>query len=283
MVFFNWYFATIMIMKDRELKEFQQFILNWYKKNKRDLPWRRTDNPYHIWVSEIMLQQTQVARVIPKYEVFLKRFPTIQKLAKAQLKDVLSLWQGLGYNRRGKFLYLGAKYVVENLRGVIPSEQKELQKIPGIGLYIAGAISAFAYNQPAVFIETNIRTVFIHHFFKDVKLIHDKDLMVLIEKTLPRKKAHAWYSALMDYGTYLKSSGFSHNAKSKHYTKQSKFEGSFRQLRAQILKMVLEKSRTEKQLKSALKDRTEVDIQKALELLIKEKIIQKKKGKYEAV
>jgi A/G-specific adenine glycosylase len=274
-------FATIMTMKDLGLKKFQQFVLDWYKKNKRDLPWRRTDNPYHIWVSEIMLQQTQVARVIPKYEAFLKRFPTAQKLAKAELKDVLILWQGLGYNRRGKFLYLGAKYVVENLKGVIPQSQKELQNIPGIGPYIGGAISAFAYNQPAVFIETNIRTVFIHHFFKDSKSVHDKEIMTLIEKTLPRTKAHTWYSALMDYGTYLKSNGFSHNAKSKHYTKQSKFEGSFRQLRANILKKVLEKPQTEKQLQSFLKDKNKTEIQKALQLLVKEKMIQKEKGKYQ--
>ena len=272
-----------------DLKKFQRFVLSWYKKNKRDLPWRHTENPYRIWVSEIMLQQTQVIRVIPKYKAFLSQFPTVRKLAKVQLKDVLLVWQGLGYNRRGKHLYEGAKYVVENLKGVIPQKQHELRKVPGIGPYIAGAICAFAYNQPTVFIETNIRTVFIHHFFNPqgrtlrVERVSDGEILEILEKTLPKVKSRVWYSALMDYGSYLKANGFSHNAKSKHYTKQSKFEGSFRQLRAKILKIVLEKSQTEKQLRIVSKDRTKVEIKKALRLLVKESIIQKKKGKYEIV
>lgn len=246
----------------RELKSF-------YKKNKRaHLPWRKTRDPYKILVSELMLQQTQVARVIPKYDAFLKKFPTWQKLANAFLSDVLKEWQGLGYNRRAKYLHEAAKIVSskEVLRsGEIyrtPSRKasasqfttKFLESLPGIGPYTARAISVFAYNRPEVFIETNIRTVFMHHFYKGESFVNvkvdDKDLLPLIERELKKSNMEPrdFYAALMDYGSHLKKSGIRINNKSKHYTKQSRFEGSRRQKQAAKLRKLLAKGASEKEL-----------------------------------
>ncbi|HVV38997.1 MAG TPA: A/G-specific adenine glycosylase [Candidatus Paceibacterota bacterium] len=221
----------------RDLKSF-------YKTQKRDLPWRHTHDPYKILVSEIMLQQTQALRVIPKYEAFIKKFPTPQRLAKAKLSDVLKLWSGLGYNRRAKFLHESAK--------ILARDGWTGEKLPGVGPYTAAAVEAFAHNKPTTFIETNIRTVFIHYCFKrraDV-LVPDLQILPLIEKALKqsRMQPRDFYAALMDYGSYLKQRGIKLNARSKHYTKQSKFKGSYRELRGAILRAVLEKPKTIDQL-----------------------------------
>jgi len=219
--------------------KFKEVVWNFYKKEGRNLPWRHTKNPYRIWVSEIMLQQTQVARVLPKYKAFLKHFKTIHMLAEASLSEVLLYWQGLGYNRRAKLLHEGATYIVKNCHGVFPKEN--LKDIPGIGPYTEGAIQAFAYNKPVVCIETNIRTVYLHHFFKDRKDVSDTEILPLIEKTLDIENPREWYWALMDYGAHLKRSGVQLNKKSKHYTKQSTFKGSEREVRGAIIKILLAK------------------------------------------
>ena len=185
-------------------------------------------------VSELMLQQTQVDRVVPKFLEFTRRFPDFQRLAAASLGDVLVAWQGLGYNRRAKYLHELAKAVVQ--LGALPSSFDELTKLPGIGKNTAGAILAYAFDQPAVYIETNIRTVYLHHFFADQFDVDDKQLLPFIEKTLEHDEPRAWYSALMDYGTYLKKEGFGRNSASKHYKRQSKFDGSTRQTRGAILR-----------------------------------------------
>ncbi len=233
----------------RELKRF-------YKKEGRShLPWRKTKDPYKILVSELMLQQTQVARVIPKYERFIQVFPSFAALAKAPLSNVLLEWQGLGYNRRAKFLHETAKIITKEFKGKFPNTAEEIEELPGIGHYTAGAISAFAFNKPEVFIETNIRTVFTHHYFEQgptllTKKIDDKELLPLIERDLKKSKMEPrdFYAALMDYGSYLKASGIRINNKSKHYTKQSKFEGSTRQKRAAALRDALKKGVSEKDL-----------------------------------
>jgi A/G-specific adenine glycosylase len=254
-------------------KRFQNTVWAWFSENKRDLPWRHTTNPYNILVSEIMLQQTQVPRVVEKYKEFLRAFPTVKKLASADLKDVLLVWQGLGYNRRGKFLWQAAKDIQERFGGRFPKNYEDLVGLPGVGDYTAKAVLTFSQNQRYVFVETNIRTVFFHHFFKDKKDVHDKEILELVEKTLPKDgKYREWYSALMDYGTYLKSQGLGQNNKSKHYTKQSKFRGSFRQLRAQILKLWLEKPRTLTWLYKNI-DRDKEEIKKALQSLRDEGLI----------
>lgn len=233
------------------VKKFQQTIWEFYKKNGRhDLPWRKTRDPYKVWVSEIMLQQTQVARVIPKYNLFLKKFPTVKALAKAKQKDVLEAWQGLGYNRRGLNLKKAAELVTK--KGNIVLDPLKLQELPGIGHYTASAIVTFSKNTPLFFIETNIRTVFIYFFFQSRETVEDKEIMEKIKKTFPDHSPREWYYALMDYGSMLKQQKGSRilHRKSSSYAKQSAFKGSGREVRSAILKYML---RTSTSLISAVK------------------------------
>jgi len=253
---------------------FQKLIWNFYAKNKRNFPWRETQDPYKIMVSEVMLQQTQTIRVLPKYQTFLSKFPTIQILAKSQVSDVLELWSGLGYNRRAKFLHQTAVYITENLNCVFPQTEKELQKIPGIGSYTAAAILVFSYNQPLNLIETNIRRVFIHHFFKDQENISDKQLFPLIEQELAKQNSKEWYYALMDYGAELIKQVPNPNRRSKHYNKQSKFEGSIRKIRGEIIKqLIAHKTIPQTQLIKYIPNETEERIIEALEGLKKDNMI----------
>lgn len=218
---------------------FRRTVKAFSCKNRRSMPWRETTDPYCIVVSEIMLQQTQVERVWGKYQVFTQKFPDFQSLASAPLQDVLSLWQGLGYNRRALALRKTAEIVVAEHGGVLPASVEQLRKLPGIGHATASSIAAFAFNIPTVFIETNIRRVFIHHFFHDRADVHDAEIMPLVEKTLDRKHPREWYYALMDYGTALKKELPNPNRRSRHYTKQPRFEGSARQKRGAILRFIL--------------------------------------------
>lgn len=224
---------------DRMQKEFIETVWDYYHEHGRDLPWRQpepdgTFDPYKIMVSEVMLQQTQVARVIPKYEAFLAQFPSLQSLSAASLADVIKAWSGLGYNRRAKFLWQAAQAI----GAPFPDTREGLSALPGIGMNTAGAILAYAYNQPVVFVETNIRTVYIHHFFADRTDVHDKELLPFIEKTLDREMPREWYWALMDYGVFLKSTVGNMSQNSKHYTKQSTFQGSKRQIRGEVLRQL---------------------------------------------
>lgn len=211
-----------------------------YHTHSRDLPWRRTRNPYRILVSEVMLQQTQVGRVERYYKSFLKEFPMIRTLAAAPLADILGAWQGLGYNRRALMIKRLAERVAEEYGGKLPADIKLLDDLPGIGVNTAGAIMAFAFNKPSVFIETNIRRVFIHFFFSGKSKVHDRDILSLVENTLDRKNPREWYYALMDYGAYLGQKVQENpNRRSRHYTRQSRFEGSDRQIRAGIVRVFL--------------------------------------------
>jgi A/G-specific adenine glycosylase len=224
-----------------QISSFQSFLHSYYKRNRRDLPWRNTDNPYHILVSEIMLQQTQVERVIQKYDRFVSRFPDTASLAGATLKEVLELWQGLGYNRRAISLIKLAGIIVSKYQGELPVDAEQLVKLPGIGQATAGCILAFAFRKPSVFIETNIRRVFIHHFFQDREGVHDNEIMPLVEATLDRSNPRDWYYALMDYGSQLKKEMENPNKKSAHYARQAPFEGSDRKIRGTILKVLVGK------------------------------------------
>lgn len=224
------------------MKSFRNLVYSYYAKYARNsLPWRKTRDPYRILVSEIMLQQTQVPRVLAQYQPFIQKFPTVHSLAKAPLSDILALWQGLGYNRRALALKKLAQEVVTKFAGKIPQDREILKTLPGIGEATSGALCAFAFNQPVAFIETNIRSVFIHHFFTDTQNISDAQLFPYIEKALDRKNARKWYYALMDYGVYLKDHTLNPSRKSLHYRKQSHFQGSNRQIRGQILKTLLVK------------------------------------------
>lgn len=223
----------------KDIQTFQSIVWEYYRENYRPMPWREDPSGYHVLVSEIMLQQTQVPRVMVKFEEFMTAFPNIYDLAEAPLSEVLTVWKGLGYNRRAKFLHEAAKQIVSDFDGDIPKDYKDLVSLKGIGPNTAGAIQAYVYNQPVIFIETNIRRVFIHHFFEDKIGVEDKELLPLIESELPKDNPREWYWALMDYGTFLKTIVPNPNRRSKHYTKQSKFEGSRRQLRAQILDFIV--------------------------------------------
>lgn len=230
-----------MKLSKNKINLFQNFIWDFYQKSGRFFVWRNVADPYKIVVSEIMLQQTQTYRVEQKYEQFVAELSTFEHLADAPLRTVLSLWQGLGYNRRALYLQQIAKKVINEYDGQLPNNPTILETFPGIGKATAASICAFAFNRPTVFIETNIRTVFIHSFLSQQVSIADKSIMPLIEQTLDKLKPREWYYALMDYGVLLKKS-YPHIAKkSAHYSKQSKFEGSNRQIRGLIIKILTEK------------------------------------------
>jgi len=269
-------------MKKLAATQFKKTVWSFYYKNKREMLWRETRDPYKILVSEVMLQQTQVSRVLKKYPEFIEAFPSLDILAKAPLKRILSVWQGMGYNRRAIALKNIADEVVREYGGVIPDDPILLAKFPGIGKNTAGAIATFAFNKPSVFIETNIRRVFIHHFFshKNHHSVRDKDILPLIEKTLDRKNPREWYWALMDYGSALPKTVMNPNKKSRHYAKQKPFKGSNREVRGLILRILLEKgSLPPAQLKAYI-DRPE--LHKNLNDLVHEGFL-KKKGKLYAL
>lgn len=221
-------------------QKFQKVVWGYTRTHRRDFPWRRTKNPYRILVSEVMLQQTQTERVVPKYRLFLRRFPNFQSLARAKTRDVLRVWQGLGYNRRALALKRLSEIVIRDYHGKLPNDPKILVTFPGIGEATAGAISAFVFGKPVPFIETNIRRAFIHHFFRyRRKKVTDAEILTLITKTMDRKNPREWYWALMDWGATLRKLKKNPNTKSVRYRTQSKFKGSNRELRGKILALLL--------------------------------------------
>ncbi len=225
-----------------QIRAFRKKIYDYFDAEGRDLPWRKRLNPYRVLVSEIMLQQTQVERVVQKYQEFLSAFPDFSALASAPLPKLLALWSGLGYNRRALALKALAQKVMEDYSGKLPKEAEELIALPGIGKYTAGAVRTFAFNKPTVFIDTNIRRVYIHEFLRTDENIHDHDLMPLVEQTIDKANPRKWYNALMDYGTMLKQKHVNPNRKSVHYVRQSPFANSNRQIRGKILKALVIRS-----------------------------------------
>ena len=224
-------------------KIFKLIIKGHSIQGRRPMPWRDLITPYRVVVSELMLQQTQVLRVMEKFPQFIQRFPDFATLSQASLADILEAWQGLGYNRRAKYLHAISRQIIEEWKGDLPQDPETLITLPGIGRATAGSISAFAFNQPVVFIETNIRRVFIHHFFTQEDIVADADIIPLVEKTLDHMNPREWYYALMDYGTWLAGRTENPNRRSRHYAKQSTFEGSDRQIRGQLLKRLLTEKR----------------------------------------
>jgi A/G-specific adenine glycosylase len=223
----------------RVIESFRELILSRYRTHPRPMPWRETRDPYAILVSEVMLQQTRVERIVERYPLFLAAFPDISALAGASVAEVLAAWQGLGYNRRGIALKRAAEEVVDRFGGKIPKTEGELASLPGIGPYTAGAIAAFAFGSPAVFIETNIRSVFLHFFCADREGVPDRELFPLVATTLDRNDPRQWYYALMDYGVRLKKAHPNPSRRSRHHTVQSAFKGSNREIRGAILKTLL--------------------------------------------
>jgi A/G-specific adenine glycosylase len=232
---------------------------------------------YPVLVSEIMLQQTQVDRVIPFYKRFMKQFPSAKALAAAPLGEVLVAWQGLGYNRRAKMLHQAAKVLaVRRVKTVT-----DLETLPGVGPYTARAVAAFAFNIDTPVIETNIRTVIIHHFFNDAKQVTDAEIENVLVEVLPLGRSREWYSALMDHGAYLKRQGISHNARSQSYSKQAKFAGSLREARGAILRKLAVSGFTPPEtLTALLGEKRRAQMRTALRALFSENLIEKRGSAY---
>ena len=243
--------------------------------------WRKTQDPYRILVSEVMLQQTQVDRVIDKFEQFISAFPDFKALHRASLAEVYSIWTGLGYNRRALALKKIARIVVDDFNGRLPDSIEPLSSLPGIGKATASSLCAFAFNKPTVFIETNIRTVFIHRFFKDRASVDDSEIAPIAEKALDIKDPYKWYSALMDYGTMLKKRYPGLTRKSSRYKRQSPFHGSRRQIRGMLLRMLLESPKqTETVLMKKIGTEKKELLHEILAELIVEGMIKCDRGKY---
>lgn len=221
------------------MREFRERVWEFYREHSRDLPWRREVTPYGVFVSEVMLQQTQVARVMERWGRWLRRWPGFEALAAASVAEVLEEWQGMGYNRRALWLREAAGMVVAEYGGVLPRSVADLRRLPGVGPNTAGSVAAFAYDEPTVFIETNIRRVFLHEWFGDREGVSDAELLPLVEAAVDRESPREWYWALMDYGSWLARQVVNPNRRSKHYAVQSRLEGSVRQLRGEVLRRLL--------------------------------------------
>lgn len=228
-----------MASESDELARFIDKVRREGERLYRDLPWRRTRDPYAVWVSEAMLQQTQVSRVDGRWQRWLARFPSVEALAAADQADVLAEWQGLGYNRRALALKRAAEAVADQ-GGEVPSSVDALVKLPGIGPATAAGIRAFAFDLPAVYLETNVRTVFLHELFPDAERVPDSALVPLVREACPEEGARRWYYALLDYGAHLKRTVPNPSRRSASHTRQSAFEGSRRQKRAALVRLLLE-------------------------------------------
>ncbi|MDE1919408.1 MAG: A/G-specific adenine glycosylase [Patescibacteria group bacterium] len=266
---------------------FRQTVWRFYRAHGRhDLPWRKTRDPYKILVSEVMLQQTQVERVIPFYRTFLKKFPTVRALARAPLSDVLKSWQGLGYNRRAKLLQDAAQELARTpLSATRSNLVQRLEELPGVGPYTARAVAAFAFNQNGIIIETNIRTAIIYHFFPKGNTtiygsISDRQVEKVLAETLPQGKSREWYSALMDYGAHLKKSGVRLNARSRHYAKQSRFAGSLREVRGAILRELALGELAGAALTKLFSKSRHAQLRAALAALMKEGLVRMRNRRY---
>ncbi len=226
------------------LDSFIEHVCEQGRQHYRDLPWRNTDDPFTVLTSEVMLQQTQVSRLQKHWDGWLDLFPSAEALAAAPLSVVLEAWQGMGYNRRAINLKRCAETIVEDHGGKVPSDAEELLALPGVGPATAAGVRVFAFQMPDVYLETNVRTVFLHHFFPDEDEVDDKRLIPLVEQTCPQpgdeRDVRSWYYALLDYGAQLKKELVNPSRRSKHYSRQSTFEGSRRQKRAYLLRRVLE-------------------------------------------
>ncbi len=225
-----------------QLIKFRDIVLKEGSKLYRTMPWRETRDPFHILLSEVMLQQTQVERVVGYYEKFIDKYPLVKDLAMAPLSEVIHMWSGLGYNRRAKWLHESAQKIMNDFDGKLPGNIENLTSLPGIGRNTAAAICVYGFGKTENYIETNIRTVYIYHLFTDDReAVHDDKILELQDKILlsgvdPRK----WYLSLMDYGTYLKKEHGNISQRSKSYRKQSKFKGSVREVRGALLKLFLQ-------------------------------------------
>lgn len=261
--------------------EFRSIIYSYYAEAPRSFPWRENLNPWGVLVSEFMLQQTQTDRVIPYWKRWMECWPSPGSLAASPLEAVLREWSGLGYNRRARYLWNCASVIAGEHGDQVPTTPEALLSLPGIGPYTAGAVACFAYNYPAVFIETNIRAVMIHFFFQNREQVDDAEIFPILKEALDHDNPRKWYWALMDYGAALKKAAPNPGRKSVHYTKQSPFEGSFRQLRGALIRsLVSEGPGSAEELRKRLAGGNEETLYQALESLKKDLMIAEKGGVY---
>lgn len=220
------------------LKVFSSEVRSWYADHGRTFPWRETTDPYRILLSEMMLQQTQTQRVLPKYQLFLDLWPDFYSLSTASLTDILLAWKGLGYNRRAKAL----KQIAQRSKEwgyTLPCDNRKLLDLPMVGPATAAAVMAFSYDEPAIYLETNVRRVILHYFFPDEEGVHDRMISQVLALLSDLQEEHRhWYYALMDIGVLLKATGVNPNRRSHHYTRQSPFENSLRQVRSTVLDII---------------------------------------------
>jgi len=263
----------------RSIASFRHVVWNhWKKHGRHGLAWRKTRDPYRILVSEVMLQQTQVSRVEEKYRQFMKVFPSVHTLAGAPLGTVLRVWSGMGYNRRAKYLHDAAKIIVAECKGRVPKDELALRGLPGVGQYTANAVRVFAFNEPDVLIETNIRAAFIHHFYSSVLQntgIEDSQILPIVETAAKGEDSRTWHWALMDYGVYIKKLHKNPARKSAHYVRQSKFEGSLRQVRGAILHSLVDGSKTKRAIYVLIRANKHI-VDKALASLACDDLVTKK-------
>lgn len=259
-------------------EKFQDIILSYYKACGRKFPWRGITDPWHIFVSEVMLQQTQTDRVVPFFTGFIKEFPTPLHCADAPLSEILRLWKGLGYNRRARYLHDAAKEIVR--LGGVPMEPSELQKLPGIGKATAASVAVYAFDRPEAFIETNVRTVFIHFFFPLQEEVADADIMPLVEKTIWPESPSTWFSAVMDYGVMLKKRYPNPSRRSRHHRGQAPFQGSLRQARGMIVGFLVEEGTADIECMRKNLELEEGRLTEAVESLLKDGLLIKNKKGY---
>jgi A/G-specific adenine glycosylase len=263
------------------VEAFRERVYSYYREHGRhDLPWRQTPDPYAVLVSEVMLQQTQVARVAPYYEEWLASFPNPAALAAAPLEAVLRTWQGLGYNRRAIALTRAAGVIVAEHDGEVPREREALLALPGVGPATAAGVRAFAFGEPDLYLETNVRAAFLHEFFADAEEVPDRAILPLLQQTLDRSDPRRWYWALLDYGAHLKRTLPNPSRRSRHHTRQSPFEGSHRQVRSRLLRAVMEvPDATAEDL--AIASEAEPDrVARALDELVSEGFLAEEAGRY---
>jgi A/G-specific adenine glycosylase len=262
-----------------EIAEFKEAVLSNYRQQGRKFPWHFAD-PWGVMVSEFMLQQTQTERVIPYWENWMKVWPRPKALADASMETALRAWSGLGYNRRCRYLKESAAIIANENDGKVPETPQALLLLPGVGPYMSSAIACFAYNYPAVFIETNIRSAVIHCFFPDRNDVRDSEIIPILEAALDHDNPRTWHYALMDYGAFLKKTTANPSRRSAHYTRQSPFNGSFRQARGKVIKALVSMGpcgAEELKLASGLE---EEKLYKVLEKLKEESFVAEDGGEY---
>jgi A/G-specific adenine glycosylase len=264
----------------KEIASFRRTVYRYYRTHVRSMPWRDNTSPYYIFVSEVMLQQTQLERVIKKFPLFIERYRSFSELAGGSLAEIFSVWQGLGYNRRAKWLRDAARMIMETFHGVLPEDPEQIAKLPGIGKNTAAAIAAYSFNHPVAYIETNIRSVFIHHFFHDSSEITDEQILPIVQRACDKKNPREWYWALMDYGTHLKETHKNPSRKSAHYRPQTPFKNSDRRIRGIIIKTIGDNGTIAKNALYTATEEIPERIDRIVDSLVKEGLVREEAGTY---